>query len=81
MARMIQCVRLKKEAEGLDYPPYPGPIGIKLYEQVSKVAWKEWRQAAASDQPAPSAMVLAKRSASVALVSCASLLASFEREQ
>jgi Fe-S cluster biosynthesis and repair protein YggX len=38
MARMIQCVRLKKEAEGLDYPPYPGPIGIKLYEQVSKVA-------------------------------------------
>ncbi len=42
MARMIQCVKLKTEAEGLDYPPYPGAIGVKLYEQVSKQAWKEW---------------------------------------
>ena len=42
MARMIQCVKLKAEAEGLDYPPYPGPLGVKLYEQVSKQAWKEW---------------------------------------
>ena len=42
MARMIQCVKLKTEAEGLDYPPYPGSLGIKLYEQVSKTAWKEW---------------------------------------
>ncbi len=42
MARMIQCIKLKQEAEGLDYPPYPGPIGVRLYEQVSKQAWKEW---------------------------------------
>lgn len=42
MARMIQCVKLKREAEGLDYPPYPGPIGKKLWESASKEAWKAW---------------------------------------
>lgn len=42
MARMIQCVILKTEAEGLDFPPYPGTIGKRLWEQVSKEAWKDW---------------------------------------
>lgn len=42
MARMIQCIKLGKEAEGMDFPPYPGPLGAKLYEQVSKEAWKIW---------------------------------------
>jgi Fe-S cluster biosynthesis and repair protein YggX len=42
MARMIQCVKLKREAEGLDFPPYPGPIGKKLWESASKEAWKAW---------------------------------------
>lgn len=42
MARMIQCIKLGKEAEGMDFPPYPGPLGVKLYEQVSKEAWKIW---------------------------------------
>jgi Fe-S cluster biosynthesis and repair protein YggX len=42
MARMIQCVKLKKEAEGLDFPPFPGPAGLKIYENVSKEAWKSW---------------------------------------
>jgi Fe-S cluster biosynthesis and repair protein YggX len=39
---MIQCVILKTEAEGLDFPPYPGTIGKRLWEQVSKEAWKDW---------------------------------------
>ncbi len=42
MARMVQCVKLGREAEGLDFPPYPGPLGKKIFEQVSKTAWKEW---------------------------------------
>ncbi len=42
MSRTVQCVKLKAEAEGLDYPPYPGPLGKRLYEEVSKEAWKSW---------------------------------------
>jgi Fe-S cluster biosynthesis and repair protein YggX len=42
MARMVNCVKLKREAEGLDSPPYPGELGKKLWEGVSKEAWKQW---------------------------------------
>src|SRR5206468_675952 len=42
MARMVNCIKLKKEAEGLDHPPYPGELGKKLWESVSKEAWKAW---------------------------------------
>ncbi len=42
MARTVHCIKLQTEAEGLDFPPYPGPLGKMLYEQVSKQAWKEW---------------------------------------
>jgi len=42
MSRMVQCVYLKKEAPGLDRPPYPGPLGKRLYEGVSKEAWAKW---------------------------------------
>jgi len=39
---MIQCVKLKREAQGLDAPPYPGALGVRIYEQVSKEAWGAW---------------------------------------
>ena len=42
MARMVNCVKLKREAEGLDFPPYPGELGKKLWESVSKEAWQLW---------------------------------------
>ncbi|MFW5454626.1 oxidative damage protection protein [Thioalkalivibrio sulfidiphilus] len=42
MARMVNCVLLGKEAEGLDFPPYPGELGKKIYESVSKEAWQKW---------------------------------------
>ena len=41
MARLVQCVKLKREAEGLDFPPYPGPLGKRVFENVSKEAWKQ----------------------------------------
>ncbi|MGH8249187.1 MAG: oxidative damage protection protein [Steroidobacteraceae bacterium] len=42
MARMVQCVLLGREAEGLDRAPYPGELGQRIYEQVSKEAWQKW---------------------------------------
>ena len=42
MARMVQCMKLNKEAEGLDFPPVPGEMGKKLYLSVSKEAWQAW---------------------------------------
>jgi len=42
MARMVQCIKLGREAEGLDFPPYPGEMGKRLYENVSKEAWQAW---------------------------------------
>lgn len=44
MARMIQCVKLGKEAEGLDRPPYPGNMGQRIYDSISAEAWKQWMQ-------------------------------------
>jgi Fe-S cluster biosynthesis and repair protein YggX len=40
--RTVQCVILKKEAPGLDYPPVPGELGRKIYETVSQEAWEQW---------------------------------------
>ncbi|MEN8801026.1 MAG: oxidative damage protection protein, partial [Thiogranum sp.] len=44
MARMVQCVKLGKEAEGLDRPTYPGELGKRIFENVSKQAWQQWMQ-------------------------------------
>ena len=42
MTRMVQCVKLGKEAEGLERAPYPGDLGKRIYENVSKEAWQMW---------------------------------------
>jgi len=42
MSRTVQCVLLKQEAPGLDRPPYPGELGKRIYENVSKAAWQKW---------------------------------------
>lgn len=39
---MVQCVLLKREAPGLDRAPYPGELGRRIYEGVSKEAWANW---------------------------------------
>ena len=44
MARMVQCVVLKREAPGFDRPPYPGDLGRRIYEGVSREAWARWLQ-------------------------------------
>ena len=42
MSRVVQCVVLKHEAPGLDRPPYPGELGKRIFENVSKEAWQRW---------------------------------------
>lgn len=42
MARKVLCEKLKKEAEGLDFPPYPGELGKKIYASISKEGWQQW---------------------------------------
>ncbi|MGF1546868.1 MAG: oxidative damage protection protein [Thiotrichales bacterium] len=42
MTRMVNCVLLNKEAEGLDRPTYPGELGKRIFENVSKEAWQKW---------------------------------------
>ncbi|WP_457668172.1 oxidative damage protection protein [Thiolapillus sp.] len=44
MTRMVNCIKLGKEAEGLDRPPYPGELGQRIFENVSKEAWQGWLQ-------------------------------------
>ena len=43
MTRMVNCVKLGREAEGLDRPPLPGELGKRIYENVSKEAWRDWQ--------------------------------------
>ena len=42
MARTVQCIKLGREAEGLEKPPLKGPLGQKVFENVSKQAWTQW---------------------------------------
>lgn len=42
MARTVQCVKLGREGEGLDFPPYPGELGKKIWTSISKEAWSLW---------------------------------------
>jgi Fe-S cluster biosynthesis and repair protein YggX len=42
MARTVTCIHLKKEADGLDFAPYPGELGLRIYANVSKEAWALW---------------------------------------
>lgn len=44
MARMVHCVKLDKEAEGLDRVPYPGELGKRIFDNISKEAWQVWLQ-------------------------------------
>ncbi len=44
MSRSVFCKKYQKEMEGLDAPPYPGPKGQEIFDNVSKQAWQEWLQ-------------------------------------
>lgn len=42
MSRIVFCRKNQQDMEGLDAPPYPGPKGMDVFENVSKQAWGEW---------------------------------------
>ena len=42
MARTVFCEYLKKEADGLDFQLYPGELGQRIFNSISKQAWSEW---------------------------------------
>lgn len=42
MTRTVQCVYLKRDAEGLSHLPYPGELGQRIYANVSKEGWAQW---------------------------------------
>ena len=44
MSRTVFCARLKKEAEGLDFQLYPGELGKRIFDNISKEAWAEWQK-------------------------------------
>ena len=44
MARTVHCIKLNKDAEGLDFPPVPGELGKRIWAEVSKEAWEDWKK-------------------------------------
>lgn len=44
MSRMVLCQVLKREAPGLDTPPYPGDLGQRIYDNISAEGWNQWLQ-------------------------------------
>jgi Fe-S cluster biosynthesis and repair protein YggX len=43
MSRTVFCARLNKEADGLDFQLYPGELGKRIFDTISKQAWSEWQ--------------------------------------
>ena len=43
MSRTVYCKRLQKELPGLEVPPFPGPAGQEIFENISEEAWNEWQ--------------------------------------
>lgn len=42
MSRVVECVVLKREAPGLESPPHPGELGVRVFENVSEEGWGKW---------------------------------------
>jgi Fe-S cluster biosynthesis and repair protein YggX len=42
MTRLVFCTKLQQEAEGLDQAPFPGSLGQKIFDEISKPAWQSW---------------------------------------
>jgi Fe-S cluster biosynthesis and repair protein YggX len=42
MSRTVHCIKLKRESEGLAFAPWPGELGKRIFENVSKEAWTQW---------------------------------------
>jgi Fe-S cluster biosynthesis and repair protein YggX len=43
-SRTVHCIKLKKDLPGLESPPWPGPLGQRIFDNVSVQAWKQWEE-------------------------------------
>ncbi len=43
MTHTVLCKKYQRDMDGLDNPPYPGPKGQEIFDNVSKQAWQEWQ--------------------------------------
>ncbi len=41
---MVFCAKLKRDLPGLDAPPWPGPLGQRIYDHISEEAWESWEE-------------------------------------
>ncbi len=44
MARMVECAKLGRELPGLEKAPFPGPLGQRIFDEISQAAWDQWRE-------------------------------------
>ena len=44
MGRTVMCAKLGRELPGLDAPPWPGPLGQRIYDSISQEAWEMWEE-------------------------------------
>jgi Fe-S cluster biosynthesis and repair protein YggX len=42
MSRTVHCEYEKRDTEGLDYVPYPGELGQRIFAHIGKAAWSAW---------------------------------------
>jgi len=42
--RTVFCMRLQRELPGMDAPPWPGPLGQRIFDHISQEAWDEWEE-------------------------------------
>lgn len=41
---LVDCARLGEELPALARPPFPGEMGERIYNEISKLAWSMWQQ-------------------------------------
>ena len=44
MTRTVMCRKYKEQLPGLERPPYPGPKGQDIFENISQQAWADWQK-------------------------------------
>jgi len=44
VGRTVMCVKLGRELPGMDAPPWPGPLGQRIYDSISQEAWEMWEE-------------------------------------
>lgn len=42
MTRLVFCKKLDRQSPGLEFPPYPGELGQRIYDSISAEAWERW---------------------------------------